>query len=327
MLDQEFSADRLAELADGAALQVPWRLWEQSLYAPLREFLRRPGKEFRGALVEACFRLAGSRDPVPPALPLAVEALHAGSLIIDDIEDGATERRGAPALHRLTGVPTALNAGNWLYFWPMRLLDDVPLAPGARETATRLVNRTLLECHYGQALDLNATLSDLARGEVLGVVRAITELKTGSLMGLAAALGAVAGGAPDARVAAAARFGRDLGAALQMADDLSGLLSERRIHKGHEDLVNGTPTWAWAWLSVSLDARSFEALVDLLRGVRAGDPPEPLAARMRKLLAPHGRRRIHLALEQSLTRFAEAAPGASLGALRREIERLERSYV
>ena len=48
-LDKEFAAGSLADLADGAARDIPWRLWRRALYAPLHEFLSRPGKEFRGA--------------------------------------------------------------------------------------------------------------------------------------------------------------------------------------------------------------------------------------------------------------------------------------
>ena len=96
---------------------------ERALRGPLREFLSRPGKAFRGRLVEASWHVARGRfEPVPEILPIVVEALHAGSLIVDDIEDDATERRGGPALHRMVGTPVALNAGNWLYIWPQHLL-------------------------------------------------------------------------------------------------------------------------------------------------------------------------------------------------------------
>ena len=115
--------------------------------------------------------------------------------------------------------------------------------------SSALMTRALLDCHYGQALDLSVRVSELAQGEVASVVRAATALKTGSLVGLAAGLGALVGGAADETVRASIRFGRDLGAGLQMLDDLSGVTSSRRAHKGHEDLVHDRPSWPWAWLA------------------------------------------------------------------------------
>jgi geranylgeranyl pyrophosphate synthase len=327
-LDREFAAPSLAELGDGAAKEVPWRLWSQALYAPLYDFLSRPGKEFRAELLTQCWSLGGRKDPPPPELALVVEALHAGSLIIDDIEDASLERRGRPALHHVTGLPTALNAGNWLYFWPFRLFERIETTLEIRAGAYRLMTNCLLECHYGQALDLSIRLPDLAQSEVAGVVRAIAELKTGSLMALAAGLGALASGAHENIVRAAIRFGRELGTALQMLDDLSGLVKEDRYAKGLEDIGHATPTWPWAWLSLELDEERFAALQAMAREVANGKSPSALLQKLGGLVAPLGKRRVHAFLEHAFVRFANAVPsGPGVAALRLELERLERSYV
>ena len=327
-LDREFSAVCLAELGEGAAQEIPWRLWRKALYAPLHEFLSRPGKEFRAELLQQCWHLGTRKDLPPPELSMVVEALHAGSLIIDDIEDASLERRGRPALHHLTGVPTALNAGNWLYFWPFRLLEQVEASDQIRAQAHRLVTQVLLECHYGQALDLSVCLSDLDQSEVVGVVRTIAELKTGSLVGLAAGLGALVSGADASIVPAAIRFGRELGIGLQMLDDLSGLINEERSAKGLEDVTLARPTWPWAWLSTVLDRASFTSLQDKARAASEGAAPEPLLCELRWRLTPQAKRRVHAFLEQAFARFASATPpGTQLGAIRLELERLERSYV
>jgi geranylgeranyl diphosphate synthase type I len=327
-LHREFAAESLADLADGAAQEIPWRLWRQALYTPLHDFLSRPGKEFRGELLAQSWHLSGRKDPPPPELALVVEALHAGSLVIDDIEDESTERRGRPALHRVYGTATALNAGNWLYFWPFRLLESAPLAPEIRAAAHRLVTRVLLECHYGQSLDLSVRLADLEVAEIPGVVRAITELKTGSLVGLAAGLGALASGADERFVGAATRFGRELGTALQMLDDLSGVMTEKRRHKGIEDVALGRPTWPWAWLATTMERDAFAELQQMSRAVHEGHAPEPLARELGRLVAPQGKRRVHAHVEHAFARLSSAVTHPpALSALRLELERLERSYV
>jgi geranylgeranyl pyrophosphate synthase len=327
-LDREFSSASLAELGDGAAKDIPWRLWRKALYAPLHEFLSRPGKEFRAELLHQCWQLGVRKDAPPPELALVVEALHAGSLIIDDIEDASLERRGRPALHLMAGIPAALNAGNWLYFWPFRLLEQIDTGSEIRAQAHRLVTQVLLECHYGQALDLSVRLSDLEQDEVAGVVRAIAELKTGSLVGLAAGLGALVSEAEPTIVRAAIGFGRELGTGLQMLDDLSGLVNQDRRAKGIEDIVNARPTWPWAWLSMVLDGESFVVLQTMMREVEKGQSPEPLLDKLAARMAPQAKRRVRGFLESAFARFANAVPPAAhLGALRLELERLERSSV
>lgn len=302
---------------------VPARVWEQALTGPAREILRRPGKELRARVVDSCYRLAGGLPgALPPELPLAVEVLHAGSLIVDDIEDESETRRGAPALHHLVGTPIALNTGNWMYFWALELLASAA-PPSILHTAVS----TLSRCHRGQALDLAVCVCELPQGDVAGVVAATTALKTGSLMELAATLGAVAAGAPAATVGAFARFGHAFGVGLQMLDDLGSITSARRADKGAEDLRNGRPTWPWAWLADSASELHFTELRHQARAVLAGADPEPLAVRLSASVADRGRAQAHQHLDAALACLEDAVPSADTGELRAHIQRLEQSYV
>src|SRR6476620_9922223 len=136
---------------------------EGNLLLPLRNLLARPGKSFRGRLVEVGWIL-GKTDPeiqlsseersYCDAISRAIEYVHAGSLIIDDIEDGSINRRGLPSLHILYGTPVALNAGNWLYFWPFQIIQKLGLPEKTEISLYKKFHETLLQGHYGQALDL-----------------------------------------------------------------------------------------------------------------------------------------------------------------------------
>jgi geranylgeranyl pyrophosphate synthase len=277
-------------------------------------------------MLEAAYRAEGGKGAPPPELPLSIEALHAGSLVVDDIEDDSEERRGAPALHRAYGVAPALNGGCWLYFWAFELLDGAAMSSERRASARRAATSALLECHYGQALDLSARLDELEQLEVPGVVRAISGLKTGGLVALSTELGALAAEADEKGAAAAKRLGRDVGTALQMLDDLSGVTNDERRNKGLEDVAHCKPTWPWAWLSAELEPSAFRELLAELRDVSQGAPPEPLMRRLRALVTPIGKERIHAHVERALARYAEAAPRATLSPFRIELERLQRSY-
>ncbi|HVZ35206.1 MAG TPA: polyprenyl synthetase family protein, partial [Polyangiaceae bacterium] len=227
---------------------------ERALYGAAREFLARPGKAFRARLIEACFRLVSRSDEsVPSAALEAIELLHGGSLIVDDIQDDADVRRGAPALHRAIGAPRALNTGNWLYFVALSRLDELPLGDESARELTRAAHQCLRRCHEGQSLDLWLRAGEVRRAEFASLVHVVSLLKTGALTGFAARLGATLAHASTHQLALLTRFGQHVGVALQMLDDLGSFVCESRYHKALEDLRQQRMSWVWSWASEVLD--------------------------------------------------------------------------
>lgn len=329
--------DALAAYADPRALAarlgvaedaVPARLWDAALLDPARGFLARPGKAFRARLVELGWALAGGDGPCPDGLVALVELLHAGSLIVDDIQDGSELRRGEPTLHRTHGMPLALNTGNWMYFAALGLIDGLGCAPAVHGRLYAEAVRMLTRCHHGQALDISVHIGLLAHHEVTGVVETTTRLKTGALMGWAAGSAAIAAGADDARIGAITRFGESLGLALQMLDDLSGLLNPARRDKGLEDLRGARPTWPWAWLTQSVDEVTFVRLQHRARAVQDGAPPAPLLAQLARHIGARGRAEVAAQLHATFADLeAAVGPHPALAVARDEIERLGHSYL
>jgi geranylgeranyl pyrophosphate synthase len=328
LLDEHFSQPSLASLLGRDPARVRWPLWDDALYGPLADFLSRPGKEFRAGLVRAGWQLGGAKTAPPNELCLLIEILHAGSLIVDDIEDQSPYRRGRPALHCTYGTARALNAGNWLYFWPSVLLTRLGVPADVELELHRRIGRTLLCCHHGQALDLAVNVHGLRQNEVAQVALAVSRLKTGALTELAAEIGAIAAAANAHTRQAIAAFGMQLGVGLQMLDDLGGITSEARCQKGHEDLLSGKPIWPWAWAAERCDARAFDKLLEMSQRVQARDlHPEHLAEALRDLTAEHGKSLIHRPLKSALDTLDAAFPHApAVIDLRQEIERLEASY-
>jgi geranylgeranyl pyrophosphate synthase len=328
LLEQHFSAPALAKLlgADAAALGA--NVWDRALQGPVAQFVERPGKAFRAGLVTRSYELAGGRGLCPEQLTLLVEILHAGSLIIDDIEDESTSRRGGPALHRVHGLPVALNAGNWMYFWALALIEQLGVEPELELMLYRWTHRTLLRCHHGQGLDLTANVYELGQEALPAVVLATAELKAGALMELSAVLGALAARAAPAVVLELAQFGRGVGVALQMLDDVGGLVSERRCHKGHEDLLHGRPTWPWAWLAEELPKERFAELRRM--GVSVQDRalhPEHLARLLQSHLSGSGRVRVRRYIQGIFARLESAMGGTeALAEMRAQLQHMEKSY-
>lgn len=320
-------ADRLGIEADA----VPARLWQSALYEPARSFLAAPGKGFRARLVELGWALAFDGTPpfaCPPELVQIVELIHAGSLIVDDIQDASTERRGQPTLHRTHGMPLALNTGNWMYFAALGLIPAVRCEACTQADLHREAVRTMVRCHHGQALDLTVHIGLLAQHEVPGVVATTTQLKTGALMGWAAGSPAIAADPAPVRAEAIWRFGEQLGCALQMLDDLSGLVNPARAHKGIEDLKGACPTWPWAWLAESADEVTFLRLQRQARAMLGGADPEPLARGLAELVESRGRTAIRDHLDRMFVDLRAAVGNhPALPAVRAETDRLSISYL
>jgi len=327
-LDRALASGGASEL-DGA---VPATVWRNALAGPAAEFLSRPGKGLRASIVRAGWQLGGgAADAMPDRLPLVIEILHAGSLIVDDIEDGSEERRGGPALHRLFGVPLAINTGSWMYFWALAELAELGLSPAAELDAHRAAARTLVRCHQGQALDLATRVWDLGPESIGAVVAATTRLKTGALCMLAAELGAIAAGAPPATVGAVRRFAGAMGTGLQMLDDLGSLTSTARRAKGREDLEGGRPTWPWAWLA-EVQPFAWARCAALARTVAGGSADhdqriEELSAMLVDGVGAIARPRVRLTLDSALAELVSAVGASSITEeLATELSRMEASY-
>jgi geranylgeranyl pyrophosphate synthase len=233
--------------------------FEKVLLGAARQVFARGGKKIRAQMVQFGYQVGAcksennfdSEDLKNCELgALIIESLHAGSLIVDDIQDGSQVRRGEPTLHLQVGMPLALNVGNWMYFWPMELIRTAQLDPTVEIELYRSSHRTLLRAHFGQALDIGTSMDQVPRDDVAPLCLASLELKTGALMSLAIEIGAILAKADLATRDACQKFGHEFGVALQMFDDLGNLVfrDESQIMRAKqlEDLYLKRPSWVWA---------------------------------------------------------------------------------
>ncbi|MEU4038088.1 polyprenyl synthetase family protein [Streptomyces collinus] len=185
------------------------------------------GKGVRQALALLGARAAGAdaRAGVPAAV--AVELVHAFSLLHDDIMDGDATRRGRPALWRAYGTGPAVLAGDALFALAVETLATAPGGPAA----IRLLSAALADLVRGQADDLLFAARPFAGPQRVTPeeYRVMAEHKTGALLGCALALGAALGGASGPDVAALDRAGRHLGVAFQLVDDVLGLWGDPAV--------------------------------------------------------------------------------------------------
>lgn len=179
------------------------------------------GKAVRPRLALLGARGVGADPAVAVPGAVAVELVHNYSLFHDDLIDGDVERRHRPTVWRVWGTAGAVLGGDALAALAIEVLLEVPGAGGA--DAARLLARATSDLIRGQVQDVS-----FERRPEIGVeqVLAMAEAKTGALLSASAAIGAVLAEAPASEVAALREYGRHLGLAFQLADDVLGIWGE-----------------------------------------------------------------------------------------------------
>jgi farnesyl diphosphate synthase len=204
------------------ALLPPIDTAEHRLVDAMRYAALGGGKRLRGFLVMEVAGIFGVATACAARVGASVEMLHAYSLVHDDLPcmDDDDLRRGKPSVHRAFDEATAILAGDALQARAFEVLaePDTHSDPQAR-------------CDLIQALGLAAGARGMAGGQMIdmeaegqilniGEVSRLHALKTGRLIQYSAEAGAILGRAAGPMRQQIAAFGRDLGAAFQIADDL-----------------------------------------------------------------------------------------------------------
>ncbi|MEU7106610.1 polyprenyl synthetase family protein [Streptomyces sp. NPDC046215] len=240
-------------LSPALLTQVASRLHE-TLVQPVRHLVDGGGQRWRPYLLAKVIDALGGDSRRFGPLLAAGELMHTGSLIVDDIEDGAGLRRGRQAAHLAFGVPTALNAGTAAYLAFHRALRTVlPDDPPLRTAVQDAYLQALRSAHAGQGLDIAGlgTEMDIAveTGDaslLLERVRLTHRLKSGVPVRAAFDVGALLTGAPPGLRQALCRFGEAIGTAYQITDDVLDLrgvtLSGVTTKAVAEDFRNGKVT-------------------------------------------------------------------------------------
>ena len=236
------------------------------------------GKRVRPLLtVLSCQACGGDWHTALPAAS-AVELIHNFSLVHDDIEDQSATRRGRPTMWATWGVPQALNTGDALFALArlslLRLLVTGLPAPAVLAAQERL-DRACLALTQGQHLDIAFETRD---GIHEPAYLEMVEGKTAALLSAAASIGATVAGAGSKRVEQLERFGRHLGLAFQMQDDILGIWGDPAVtgKPSGDDLVCRKKT-----LPTLLGLERSDAFGALWRS--AGSEPDGLAAMRREL--------------------------------------------
>lgn len=198
------------------------------------------GKRFRPLLVLLSNAACGAdwRSALPAAA--AVELVHNFSLVHDDIQDNSEKRRGRPTTWVKWGMPMAINVGDALFVMSNQAIIEMKGNYPAEIVirAAEILHDTCLELTRGQFLDMSyEDRNDLAVEDYWPMISG----KTAALLSACCHIGALLGGAEEARQEAYRAFGHYLGLAFQVQDDILGIWGDEALtgKSAASDLVEG----------------------------------------------------------------------------------------
>ncbi len=189
----------------------------QGLYEPVEYIMSSSGKRLRPVLVLIGGALFKGDFAYSLPVAMAVEIFHNFSLVHDDIMDAAPLRRGRPAVHTKYGLNTGILSGDVMLIYAYQFLSKG--GKTAREVAALLniFNAVAIEVCEGQQFDVDfESRNDVTISEYINMI----ELKTAALIGGSLQMGGITAGAPPAAQLQLRDFGRNIGIAFQLQDDI-----------------------------------------------------------------------------------------------------------
>jgi len=193
------------------------------------------GKRLRPILCLFSSRLAGASGPKVVDCAAAMEFFHTATLMHDDVIDNAKLRRGKPSTNNKWGNQVAVLVGDFFYCQASSLLVGT-----GNMKIIKMVTQAMLSTTEGEILEISKS-NDLATTEE-DYLKIITD-KTAVLMATSCAIGGVLGNVSEEYIAALGEYGRSLGVAFQLADDVLDYISDDAFGKAQgTDLREGKLT-------------------------------------------------------------------------------------
>lgn len=230
-------------LINGELIRLTERLPAPGLGEVIKYVLASPGKRVRPLILILSSEAFGCDPAKSMDAALALELVHAASLVHDDILDCGTERRGAASAFNRYGLEAALLCGDYL------ISRSIGLMSGYSQKVVEAFSQACMEMSEGEMLDL-------ANGKGPEDYYLCICKKTASLISASSKIGCLIAGADDEDVALFERYGMHLGLAYQVADDLNEFWGwrrenhRRRLPRPFPSFTAGTTRWRRLWASV-----------------------------------------------------------------------------
>jgi geranylgeranyl diphosphate synthase type II len=219
-----YTQAELKKLVNKAILNLSYNEEAEKLNDPVKYILSIGGKRLRPVLALMACNLFNDKidDAVIPATGL--EVFHNFTLVHDDIMDHAPVRRNLPTVHSKWNLNQAVLSGDVMAFIANECFLQTPAY--CMSKVFRVFNKAAIEVCVGQQLDIDFEKAAIVSHEEY--LRMI-ELKTAVLLAASAKIGAIIGGCDDREADLLYEFGRNLGLAFQIQDDLLDIYGDVKV--------------------------------------------------------------------------------------------------
>jgi len=199
------------------------------LYDAAAHLIVNGGKRLRPFMVmKSCEILGGKLKDAMPAAS-AVEMIHNFTLVHDDIMDNDEMRHGVPTVHKKFGLPIAILAGDVLFSKDYQILSNSNLpSKEVNDLVSRLAKACVDVCE-GQILDIKMAEAKKIPSQA-NYIKMI-EKKTAALFDVSCSMGAICAKAKQSDIVKLSAFGKNLGIAFQITDDLIGVMGDSKMTK------------------------------------------------------------------------------------------------
>jgi geranylgeranyl diphosphate synthase type II len=277
--DVDRTLDRLLPSAD---------TWPKKLHAAIRHSVFAGGKRLRPILCLAAAEAFGAESGAVIQPACGLEMIHTYSLIHDDLPalDNDDLRRGVPTCHVAFGEATAILAGDALLTHGLGVFALYPEGESYAAAKVRVL-QTVVES-IGTAGMIGGQMADLEAEDISepteALVETIHESKTGRLMRASLAVGGLLAFGKDADLVRLDLYGRKIGLAFQIKDDLLDVESDAATlgKRSGKDAAAGKATFPVVWgveRSHRVLARTIEEAVEIAKGLPGGGGRLPDLAR------------------------------------------------
>ena len=201
----------------------------KKLYDAAGHLIINGGKRLRPYMLIRSCQILGGRSSNAMIAASAVEMVHNFTLVHDDIMDNDEMRHGVPTVHKKFGMPIAILAGDVLFSKAFQIISESKLSPNAN---THLISRLAKACVdvcEGQLLDIK--MADEKRIPTEREYITMIGKKTAALFDVSCAMGAICATNKSKDISNLSAFGRNLGIAFQITDDLIGVMGNPKVTK------------------------------------------------------------------------------------------------
>ena len=201
----------------------------KKLYDAAGHLIVNGGKRLRPYMVIKSCQILGGKSSNAMISASAVEMVHNFTLVHDDIMDNDEMRHGVPTVHKKFGMPVAILAGDVLFSKAFQIISESKLSPNSTAHLISRLAKACVDVCEGQLLDIK--MADEKRIPTEAEYITMIGKKTAALFDVSCAMGAICATNKPKDISNLSAFGRNLGIAFQITDDLIGVMGDPKVTK------------------------------------------------------------------------------------------------